>query len=229
MNISSIDYSEVWPDQFQEALDFLNSQHLLIEKVFGDDYELAKTAKSIGFPELLRYNSFKDFFEIKSLEIAYVKYGLDAVDFSIGEFQMKPSFAEHLENEIDKFLELGHLRQTLRYLYKKKDSIRKERLERLKSLKWQFIYLKAFIIYMYEKYPNLKSESYEYRVAFLASAYNYGFRSTFLQIHEWISVKAFPHGLKANVEQYAYADIARYFYMNYAAKNPKNITLNTYN
>jgi hypothetical protein len=218
---STVDYSKVWPDRFPEAVQFVESQSSHIYNVFGDDAELAAIAISIGFPELIRYNSIKDIFETKSLELAYVKLGLDAVDFSIGEFQMKPSFCEALENELNNYPDLLQLSKLLDYQVQNNESIRRERIKRLKSKKWQLIYLKIFTSYMFERYPNLKKESPEYIVRFLSSAYNYGFQSTFLEIDNWITIKAFPHGLKANIEQYSYADIAAYYYLEYSSHYKK--------
>ena len=56
-----------------------------------------RTALSIVFPEVIRFNSFSDFIETKTLEWVYVDYGAEKADFSIGLFQMKPSFIEKLE------------------------------------------------------------------------------------------------------------------------------------
>jgi len=215
---TSVDYSKVWPEDFQYAVQFIKAHNHIIHEVFNENDELASMTLSVGFPEMLRYNAFKDFFETKSLEVAYVKYGLEAVDFSIGEFQMKPSFAESLENEVEDCGELIDLREVLSYSHLNKQQIRKERIERLKDMKWQLIYMKAFTLFMFEKYPNLKTEDDEFKVAFLASAYNYGFQSSFIEIENWTRVHAFPHGLKANVEQYAYSDIAAFYYKNFGKK-----------
>jgi hypothetical protein len=212
---ASVDYTQVWPEDFQYATQFVENQKVTIIEVFQDDLDLAAITLSVGFPEVLRYNAFKDFFETKSLEIAYVKYGLRAVDFSIGEFQMKPSFAEALENELSNCNTLDFLYQELKYNQSNSQNIRNERIARLKNVKWQLIYLRAFTLFMFEKYPKLKEEESLIKVSFLASAYNYGFQSSFKEIENWTRVNAFPHGLKANVMQYAYADIATFYYKNY--------------
>ena len=52
---------------------------------------------AILFPELIRYSVYKDFFETQALELLYIDYGKKTADFSIGRFQMKPSFAEAVE------------------------------------------------------------------------------------------------------------------------------------
>ena len=57
---------------------------------------------AIVYPELLRYNYIQDFIETSGLELIYMRYGAKTADFSIGHFQMKPSFAEHIEKYIEK-------------------------------------------------------------------------------------------------------------------------------
>ncbi|HMR44504.1 MAG TPA: hypothetical protein PKC40_11755, partial [Saprospiraceae bacterium] len=55
---------------------------------------------AVVFPEMIRYNLVKDFFETSALELIYANLGSREVDFSIGIFQMKPSFIEKLEDII---------------------------------------------------------------------------------------------------------------------------------
>ena len=64
------------------------------------DNEKCIVCSSIIFPEFIRYSMFKDFLETEALKIGYVQFGAEAVDFSIGYCQMKPSFIEKLEYEI---------------------------------------------------------------------------------------------------------------------------------
>lgn len=45
----------------------------------------------------MRYNALKDDIESESLKVLYVQFGKTYADFSIGVFQMKPSFAEGVE------------------------------------------------------------------------------------------------------------------------------------
>ncbi len=57
-------------------------------------------AISIVLPELIRWNALQDIMETTALELLYVEKGKDGADFSIGYFQMKPSFIENLENYV---------------------------------------------------------------------------------------------------------------------------------
>ena len=55
--------------------------------------------QAIVFPELMLYNSVKDDIESESLRVLYVQFGKAYADFSVGPFQMKPSFAEEVETK----------------------------------------------------------------------------------------------------------------------------------
>ena len=54
----------------------------------------------VVLPEVARFNGFSNFFETAALEAFYVEDGSGVVDFSIGPFQMKPSFAERVEHRV---------------------------------------------------------------------------------------------------------------------------------
>ncbi|HKG07162.1 MAG TPA: hypothetical protein VKB19_11920, partial [Pedobacter sp.] len=62
--------------------------------VYNED---SRIIESVIFPELMRYNEFYDVVETGSLMSLYTTFGQDYSDFSIGMFQMKPSFALSLE------------------------------------------------------------------------------------------------------------------------------------
>jgi len=65
---------------------------------------------SIVFPELIRFNAIQDKIETFALQSLYVKYGKDYANFSVGPFQVKPSFAESLEKDFVKFPASDHRR-----------------------------------------------------------------------------------------------------------------------
>jgi hypothetical protein len=57
-------------------------------------------AVAVIFPELVRYSALRDMIEISLLKTLYVNLGEEYADFSVGPFQMKPSFAEEVNNRI---------------------------------------------------------------------------------------------------------------------------------
>ena len=63
---------------------------------FGIRTELAV---AVVFPELVRYSALMDFMETTAVKALYQQKGVKGADFSIGRFQMKPSFVEDLERQ----------------------------------------------------------------------------------------------------------------------------------
>ena len=57
-------------------------------------------AIAVVFPELIRYSALRDKIEITLLKSLYIYKGDDYADFSIGQFQMKPSFAELIHKNV---------------------------------------------------------------------------------------------------------------------------------
>ena len=211
---SEENYPQIFGDDYADALAFVEKNQALALKTFNGDTLQAKKAWAIVFPELIRYSMVRDFFETSALEIFYVKNGKEAADFSIGPFQMKPSFIEELEKiseqkrpQIAKQIRIGEVDE--------KQS-RKIRLERLKSLEWQILYLKSFISIYTEK-ENLFKLPSEKQVIFIAHAYNHGISTSteHLDTHNITdSNKYFPYGSKYPGKQYSYASIASYFFEN---------------
>jgi hypothetical protein len=211
--VAAQNYEQTWPAEYTVAEEFLENNHAIIKEVFHKAPFSSKVALAIVFPELIRYNTIKDLFETKALEMVYVNHGLKSIDFSIGHFQMKPSFAEAIEKDL---LSGNHTKNHFCKLPQitaiDLNTERSERLERLKSIKWQLMYLRAFMELMYTRFPELIEKPKEKQVELLAAAYNLGYQHTIEEINNWKTVKAFPNGKKAWTQQYAYADIAVYFY-----------------
>ena len=167
---------------------------------------------AIVLPELLRHNWLSDFLETSILEQAYVRGGSQVADFSIGYFQMKPSFIEKLEAHIlasselnSSFGDLAH------YTQKEQKARRAERLRRLKQLDYQLKYASCFYQVLNECYNDLPFDESK-QLRFFATAYNYGFDRPFDEIEHWMSLKAFPYGPQFDTDQYAYSDYSLYFF-----------------
>lgn len=174
---------------------------------------------SVIFPEAVRYSLMRDLMETRVLEFAYVNYGTRASDFSIGEFQMRPSFIEQLEEEIRKgepWL-CKDLLRLIEYGDTAALEIRRLRIERLKNFDWQLGYLCAFcrlIQYRFEHTPEYQGMG---RLRFTAAAYNGGFRRSAALIREVGQLAQFPYGKGyAPESQCVYADVALDFYERYA-------------
>ncbi len=152
------EHASVWNDVF-ESLD-------------ADPRE----CEAVIFPELMRYSRVKDGIEHGVLLAPYVKKGVAGANFSVGIFQMKPSFAEQVE-EAWMHSPLRH-EYGLYFVLADSEDIRRRRVDRLADERWQCVYLALFVRLMIEREPTLADMSPEDRVAFLATAYNYSFTAS---------------------------------------------------
>jgi hypothetical protein len=203
--------------EIQNAISTLKSNKPIIQKI-TDEYATDKAAVcSIVFPEVIRYNAFKDFIETKSLEWLYVQYGKDKADFSIGLFQMKPSFIEKLEATIECTPSVRN-RFNVLLIDNQKDIVEKRRLrvERLKNIEWQLRYAVAYWCICEEVFKEENFDTKEAKIKFFATAYNFGFDRDVNKIKRWTTIKAFPYGEHYTGKQLIYSDLSIDFFKKYA-------------
>ncbi len=167
---------------------------------------------AIVFPELIRYSIYRDFMETTVMEYLYVEYGPKASDFSIGMFQIKPSFAELLENEVQNYDGLKKYSVITNYKSSDIKETRKERIERLGSSLWQIIYMNCFYSLMELKFKNVAFADIKDKIRFYATCYNLGFNCSNDEILKWTTRKTFPHGYNSTRKNYCYGDISLMFY-----------------
>ena len=205
-------FEQLFPYDFQKATRFLTNEKWMDDSIRKHQLN-PKEVLAIIFPELIRYNSIQDKIETLTLETLYIQYGKDYANFSIGEFQIKPSFAE--KAEID-FLKLyGEKKLREHFNIQSGDTTQSElnRAKRLKRMKGQagmVNYLCLFWKIMTAKYPAWKNK--EEQIKFLASAYNCGYWKPKKKIEAYESKNFFHTGLVITSTKYCYADIAWYFY-----------------
>jgi hypothetical protein len=206
-------YDVIFAGDYQSALTYIrqNSQAFKASAyTYGHSPELLT---SIVFPELVRYSMISDILETTALEYIYLSGGSGAADFSIGRFQMKPSFVEQLESEIEQSDSLkSKYRKAITYQHEKEFSQRAQRLQRLKTMSWQLLYLNAFVDVVTEKFKDQHFKGTEDSLQFYASAYNGGFCRQAQQIRTSATQRLFPYGTGYDGPQYAYADVAVYFH-----------------
>ena len=176
---------------------------------FGVD---SRMAEAIIFPELIRYSKWQDKIEMAAINGLYISKGVKGVNFSIGLFQMKPSFAEELEqawNSSSLAKEYG-----LMYNLQENSEARRSRIRRLSTMQGQCHYLAIFIRLLQLRHPRLMKLSKKDQVRFLATAYNRSFSAS------WKDIKKFQHECHFHTDiirtrrsnLYCYADIAVAFY-----------------
>lgn len=156
---------------------------------------------SVVGPEWVRYSMVRDLMETKALEFAYVRFGREAADFSIGPFQMKPSFIEDLERAAG-----------IGYAAADPAMQRRLRLQRLKDIRWQFYYAFAFYAHSQNRFAAVLAADESQQLAFIASAYNFGFTRSVDAIEKWKQAAVFPYGGAFRGKQEPYARVALRFY-----------------
>ncbi|MBK7407235.1 MAG: hypothetical protein IPJ40_03590 [Saprospirales bacterium] len=164
-------------------------------------------------PEWVRYSMVRDLMETAALEFAYVRFGAEAADFSIGPFQMKPSFIEDLEIAVGQAADLpAHIPFTMAYSTSDPVLQRRVRIQRMKDLRWQYFYAFAFFSLSQNRFADLLSADTNQQIAFFAAAYNFGFTRPAPSIEKWQSVEVFPYGSAFLGKQESYSGVALRFY-----------------
>ncbi len=214
INIKTSKYAEIFSDDYKDALNYFRNNKTLQKKVLYKNNVKLEIIIPIVFPERIRYSIVQDYFETKFLETIYTDYGSEYIDFSIGDFQMKPSFIEKLEKQIEIYPDLSKKYSLLKITQNQPTNQRKERVKRLKSTEYQLNYISLFYDIVNNKF-DLSGMTKAGKIKFFASAYNFGFDKSKEEIIKHIDVKYFPYGTKYPGEQYAYTDVALDFYLNY--------------
>ena len=93
----SINYQKEFGDDWTQAEEFVKEHRAEWKKIFEEFEVDADIAIAIVFPELIRYSRWQDAIETAAVNGLYVAGGKEKANFSIGRFQMKPSFAEEID------------------------------------------------------------------------------------------------------------------------------------
>ncbi len=207
--------SEYFQEDYEQAVRFYKKKHNKLQKIIIQENANETLVLSIGFPELIRYSMWRDILETKMNELFYIRKGKPASNFSIGRFQLKPSFIEKLEHAIrtDSLLsrQYKHVHQ---YHTNNIKHERKKRIERLKSYKWQIRYLAVFTKVVESRFNvNDTNNTMAGKIRFFSSALNHDFLCDSAEIIQWSNKKSFPYGIKYS-NPFSYADVAVYFYKN---------------
>ena len=202
-------YFETYNKEVQDAITFVSENKEIIKDFKKNlSKEDARIAMCIVAPELSQYSKIANSAETFALYTLYVQGHVS--DFSIGPFQMKPSFAKTIEDEVS----------TCNYLYNYKDliitgnterAVRYERVERLSNLKWQLKYLSAFIEIVKKKTKRIKFKKKEDKLKYWATLYNAGINIDESLITNMYNIKGFP---RYSPRCFNYADVCIEFYQN---------------
>ena len=199
---SDINESFAFLNQYQECIDSM-------KELRGKKYEIL----AVVFPEIIRWNAFQDIIETGMNEISN-----NNADFSIGIFQMKPSFVKNMENYVIKY----DIKECDYILIQNLDDqdVSTERISRLSQPYWQFKYACAYWRIAEHRFQGMNFNNMEERIQFYATAYNYGFLSSIDEIQKWQNKRVFPYGSKYPKPQDSYSSISLIYYnFHKATKN----------
>jgi len=215
-----LNYNEIFGQDWQKALDFVIENDQWIKPAFNKYGISYSEAIAVVFPELVRYSALRDKMEITLLKTLYRNLGDDYADFSVGIFQIKPSFAEKIREEA--FVVMGRRARELfkkESAYKDLKTFRSSIISDLEDPKTELNYVIAFIkisnAYFEKEWQDEKA-----KIVFLSTAYNTGFWKSAEEIESMSSKKFFNTKL-FKTENYAYADVSLFWYEQYICKTDK--------
>jgi hypothetical protein len=208
----SINYQKEFGDDWTQAVAFVKEHHEEWCQEF-DTFDVdSRIAEAIVFPELIRYSMWQDEIERAAVNGLYVTKGRDGADFSIGRFQMKPSFAEDVEqawNRSSLSKEYGFV-----FNLQPNNEARRSRIRRLSSMQGQCRYLAIFIRLLQQRHSQLQKLPIIEQIRFLATAYNRSFTASYEQIRKMQRERHFHTDVikTRRTRLYIYADIAASFF-----------------
>ena len=204
-------FFESFEFDIKKALNFIDDNILLIERVFNDYNIDHNLGLSIMFPELIRYNSLKDQIEISINKMFYINGGIESSDLSIGILQMKPSFIDRLSksrknnfyNDLFSYPD-NFSNQDIRALI----------IDRLQDIEYQLKYLSYFISII-DNSNKIKFKNEYDKIKYYATAYNAGAWYNQINNEKLSKKKTYPYGPNNNeIKQYSYSDISLYYYQD---------------
>lgn len=206
------DFRQIFKKYWTNAEQYVEKQRKVWEVIFNEFAVSPALAVAVIFPEQIRYSALQDFMETAAVKALYIQGGTHMANFSIGRFQMKPSFAEEVEQEWMQ----TEWRNKYEIYFDLSDNIeaRRMRILRLDDEQWQCIYLSLFLKLLYRRCPQLEKEDAVEQVRFCATAYNVSFKGSYEEIRAK-SKKAFFHTdfmASSSTVYHVYADIAAYYY-----------------
>lgn len=208
----STNYPKEFGDDWTSAAQFVSEHHAAWKPLFEAFGVDARLAEAIVFPELIRYSRWQDEIETAAVNGLYVLQGTSGANFSIGRFQMKPSFAEEVEAAWNQ----SALAKEYGFVFNLQDGAeaRRSRIRRLDTMEGQCRYLAIFIRLQFLRHPQLQSLPSQEQVGMLATIYNRSFSTTWEQVRQLSHQKSFHTDMivTRHTKRYCYAAIAQAFY-----------------
>jgi hypothetical protein len=210
----SLNYTEIFGSDWQKAVVFMEENDSWIKPSL-DKYNIPyQEAVAVIFPELVRYSALRDKMEVTLLKTLYRNLGDNYADFSVGSFQVKPSFAEKIRSIAPAVM--GKKTKNLfkkRSYYKSDYDYRAAIITDLENQQTEFTYIIACLVICRDRF-NIDQMDEESKIKFLATAYNTGFWKSREEIMKMEEKKFFNTKL-FKTENYSYSDVALFWYNHY--------------
>jgi hypothetical protein len=207
----SLHYDEIFGEDWKKASLYVSENRKWMEPFLEKNNIPYPEAVAVIFPELVRYSALRDKMETAVLKALYINLGESYANFSIGFFQIKPSFASYIRKEYSLAKRnKSSLNFRKRKTYNDEKDFRREIVSDLEDPVQQLKYIAAFFLICEKKYKVSKLNEDE-KVKFLAAAYNCGIDKGQETIENMISRKFFNTKLFGSVN-YSYSDVAIYWF-----------------
>lgn len=217
--VPEVDISMALGDRYYDAVEYLEKNPWMYDTLVKANIP-PDLAFSVIFPGLTRYSAIKDIMETSAMKTLYVQSGRKYSHYSIGRFQMKPSFAELVERNVVKY-------KLSDYKFKTTNNpkARSERAKRLDSPEWQVRYLVLYIKIMDKRFSHLKWKTPEDKIRFYATAFNVGFNRNERTIRYMMSRRSLLRVSKDLKSKLRHGDIAAWFFENDGRKFKSHIPI----
>jgi hypothetical protein len=202
-------YSELYPKECEAAKQFFAEHKKEFEQAGKNTGLSVEFLFAVVAPEVTQFSHLSNKLETYSLKVMYVQGGTAYANFSIGYFQMKPSFIERLEEYAAADTILKTKYAACLFVNPSERASRVARIDRLNTVEWQITYLTLFCEVLQKQFGNVLFTTAEEQLRFYASAYNCGFHKTEQQIKETEQKALFPHFSR---KKFKYSNIAVWFY-----------------
>ena len=209
ITLSARPYSEKYASQSKEAFDYYILNIDEFNKVAAITGLSPEFVFGIIAPELSQFGFLNNLAQTGLLKYLYVQGGKVYADYSIGYFQMKPSFIERLEESVQQNEMLKQQFQNCIIENPDSHKGRGERVKRLTQPEWQFSYLALFCMIMQERFADKEFPNKEEKLRFYAAAYNTGFHKPESVIEQFTQKALFP---LLGMTKYNYSDVSLWFY-----------------
>lgn len=228
---SQANFAKTFGKHYEAALDILKRESRRIASAIGDAGGDPAILVPVVFPEIVRYSMVRDLFEQSAMLQLYVEQGPSAANFSVGPFQMKPRFAEQVEDAVRTMAARTRQNTAARLpaplltllAYETADPVgeRRERMRRLSSMDWQIRYLCAFQRIVEARFAaeiaaataGMDAPSARFfRIRFYAECYNAGFDYPYDAIVQSGFKALYPDGpALSGRAAYRYTDVSLWF------------------